>query len=58
MGRIYLIRPELTLSRECGPVCLTGLSLLKLSFESKKDGKDHETIQSSTTHGPGYPMGK
>ena len=27
-------------------------------LESKKDGKDQETIQSSTTPDPGYHMGK
>ena len=27
-------------------------------IKSKKDGKDQETIQSSTTHDPGYHMGK
>ena len=27
-------------------------------FENKKDGKDQETIQSSTTPDPGYHMGK
>ena len=27
-------------------------------LESKKDGKDHEMIQSSTTTDPGYHMGK
>ena len=27
-------------------------------LESKKDGKDQETIQSSTTPEPGYHMGK
>ena len=26
--------------------------------QSKKDDKDHETIQSSTTPDPGYHMGK
>ena len=26
--------------------------------QSKKDGKDQETIQSSTTPDPGYHMGK
>ena len=28
------------------------------SQKSKKDGKDRETIQSSTTPDPGYHMGK
>ena len=27
-------------------------------FQSKKDGKDQETIQSSITPDPGYHMGK
>ena len=29
-----------------------------LRFQSKKDCKDQETIQSSTTSDPGYHMGK
>ena len=29
-----------------------------VSNESKKGGKDHESIQSNTTHDPGYHMGK
>ena len=32
--------------------------LLEASYQSKKDGKDQETIQSSTTPDPGYHMGK
>ena len=31
---------------------------LKFMFWSKKDGKDQEMIQSSTTPDPGYHMGK
>ena len=33
---------------------IVGFSLI----ESMKDGKDQETIQSSTTPDPGYHMGK
>ena len=30
----------------------------RIMYKSKKDGKDQETIQSSTTPDPGYHMGK
>ena len=32
--------------------------MVKTAIQSKKDGKDQETIQSSTTPDPGYHMGK
>ena len=31
---------------------------IKMLYKSKKDGKDQESIQSSTTPDPGYHMGK
>ena len=32
--------------------------VLCIQYESKKGGKDQESIQSSTTSDPGYQMGK
>ena len=31
---------------------------IKITIVSKKGGKNQETIQSSTTHDPGYHIGK
>ena len=39
-------------------ILLSGLKLNDELKQSKKDGKDQETIQSSTTPEPGYHMGK
>ena len=38
--------------------CLVIFFSIFFSYKSKKDGKDQETIQSSTTNEPGYHMGK
>ena len=36
----------------------TTQNMIIMKYQSKKGGKDPESIQSSTTPDPGYPMGK
>ena len=56
MGIVDLMLVFYTLNGVCGPY-RDSLDLFR-ALRSKKDGKDQETIQSSTPPDPGYHIGK
>ena len=57
-GSHYLQRPSGQHEQEQSTQEAVTVSHKEGSLQSKKDGKDQETIQSSTTPDPGYHRGK